>query len=142
MLTAGTIFTGCESNSGKTESNPDQTQKSMNDDEGLQHMGTTMMAGDTIMDYQNFKNVSENKIIAFEKSIAQLKVKIAAGEKDTREEYSKQLASLEQKNKDMKKKLGDYKEDGKDKGAQFRNEFNHDMDELGKAIEGLTLKTV
>jgi len=141
MLTAGTIFTGCESNTGKTENTPDQKQKSMNED-ASQSTGTTVMAGDTIMDYQNFKKESENKILAFERSIAQLKVKIAAGEEKTREEYSKQLDSLEQKNKDMKKKLEDYKEDGKDKGSQFRNEFNHDMDELGKAIEDLTLKNV
>lgn len=69
-------------------------------------------------------------------------VKIISGEKETQDEYSKQLAPLEQKNKEMKKKLEDYKEDGKNNGSQFRNEFNHAMAELVKAIEDLTLKNV
>ena len=39
----------------------------------------------------------------------------------------------------MRKKIADYEENGKDKRAAFREEFNHDMDDLGSALKGLTV---
>lgn len=40
----------------------------------------------------------------------------------------------------MQKKMADYKADGKDSWAKFKEEFNHDMDELGKALKDFTIK--
>ncbi len=42
----------------------------------------------------------------------------------------------------MKKKMENYKEEGKDKWEIFKAEFSHDMDELGKAFKDLTVKNV
>jgi hypothetical protein len=36
----------------------------------------------------------------------------------------------------MKKKLEDFNADGRDQWTSFKSSFNHDMDELGKAITG------
>ncbi|MFN0047523.1 MAG: hypothetical protein ACKVOU_00200 [Cytophagales bacterium] len=42
----------------------------------------------------------------------------------------------------MKKKMDDYKEDGKENWEKFKTEFNHDMDEIGNAFKDLTVKNV
>ncbi len=138
ILIAGTILTGCQSATEKTENSTDQMQKSMNDDEGSQ-MGSGMMGQDSNTDYQKFKIESEKKISAFEKNIADFKIKIKTAKKESKAEYEKNLASLEQKNNELKKKLEEYKEDGQDNWSKFKSEFNHDMDELGKAFKDLTV---
>ncbi len=140
-LMAGTMITGCQSTTDKTENSSDQMQKSMSDDEGSK-MEPGMMTKDSITDYQKFKKESEEKINAFEKSIAEFKVKIATAKKETKIEYEKKLASLEQKNNELKKNLEDYKDDGQDNWSKFKSEFNHDMDELGKAFKDLTVNNV
>jgi len=40
----------------------------------------------------------------------------------------------------MKKKLDDYQLEGKDKWNLFKTEFSHNMEELGKAFNDLTIK--
>ncbi len=52
------------------------------------------------------------------------------------------MAELENKNSDLKKKLSDFKDDDKDKWISFKEEFNHDMDELGLAFKNLTVENV
>ena len=42
----------------------------------------------------------------------------------------------------MKKRLEEYKDEGQEKWTSFKSEFNHDMDELGKAFKDLTVKNV
>ena len=42
----------------------------------------------------------------------------------------------------MKIKLEEYKEEGEENWTSFRNEFNHDMEELGKAFEELAMNNV
>ena len=42
----------------------------------------------------------------------------------------------------MKRKMDDYKEEGKEKWETFKTEFTHDMDELGTAFKNLTVKNV
>ena len=49
---------------------------------------------------------------------------------------------LEVKNSDMRMRMDNYKEDGKDNWETFKTEFSHDMDELGKAFKDLTVKNV
>ncbi len=39
-------------------------------------------------------------------------------------------------------KMNDYKANGKENWEIFKKEFNHDMDELGKAFKDLTVKNV
>lgn len=88
---------------------------------------------------QKFKKDSEKKFEANEKSIANLKVKIAKEKKASRAKYEKQLAGLEQKNTDLKKKLDDYNAEGKEKWAAFKTGFERDMDKLGKDLKGFTV---
>jgi hypothetical protein len=40
----------------------------------------------------------------------------------------------------MKKRMDDYKADGKENWIKFKDEFNRDMQELGKSFKDFTVK--
>lgn len=95
---------------------------------------------DSVTEFKKFKKESEEKIAANEKSIVDFKTKIAKEKKETRAANEKKIAKLEQKNVELKKKLESYKEGDKEKWDKFKTEFNHDMDELGKALKDFMVK--
>ncbi|MBK6834316.1 MAG: hypothetical protein IPG89_08610 [Bacteroidetes bacterium] len=73
-------------------------------------------------------------IAANEKSIAEFKARIEKDKKGAKAEYVAKVAELEKKNTDMKYKMDNYKEEGKEGWILFRDEFTHDMIELAKAV--------
>lgn len=77
-------------------------------------------------DVAQFKAETALKIDENAKSIADFNARIANDKKAAKAEY--------------KEKIADYKADGKDGWAKFKEEFNHDMDELGKALKDFTIK--
>lgn len=95
---------------------------------------------DYLADVENYRKISSERIIANEKSIAEFNQRTSNEKAEAKLEYKKKIAELEKKNSDMKKRLDDYKADGKDKWQDFKTEFNHDMDELGMAFRDLTVK--
>jgi hypothetical protein len=94
---------------------------------------------DSIADYELFKQQSEERIANNEKIIADFKASRAANKKAIKDSEQRMIDELEQRNINMRKKIIEYKENGKDEWAAFKIEFGHDMDELGKAIKGLTV---
>ncbi|GAB2616780.1 hypothetical protein GCM10027035_11430 [Emticicia sediminis] len=93
-------------------------------------------------DMAKYKTETAEKIAANEVIIKDFNTRIASQKKDAQVEYRQKVAELEQKNTDMKKKMDDYKLDGKENWEKFKTEFNHDMDELGKAFKDLTVNNV
>jgi len=85
--------------------------------------------------------LAEEKINSYEKSIGELKTRIAKETKENIAKYEKTLADLEQKASDIKKKVHEYREEGKDKWAAYNDKFNHDLDELGKAMKNFVVKS-
>ncbi len=85
--------------------------------------------------------LAEEKINSYEKIIAEFKARIANEKKENIVNYEKILVELEQKTSGMKKKLVEYKEKGIDKWDSFKLKFDHDMDELGKALKNFTVKS-
>ena len=81
-------------------------------------------------------------IAANDQIIADLKATIQHDKKAAKADYKSKVSALEQKNAEMKKKMEDYRQDGKDRWQAFKAEFSHDMDELGKAFKDLTVKNV
>jgi len=135
---AGIMLNSCKSSSKKIESARDNLQDAKeNVVEANKELNLAL--NDSI---QQFKKESHEKISSYEKTIAEFKIKIANAKKENKAQYEKKLAWLEQKNSDMKKKLEDYKDEGQDKWTSFKNEFNHDMDELGEALKDLTVKNL
>jgi rubrerythrin len=94
---------------------------------------------DSASECQKFKIDENKKITANNKSIADFKVRIAKEKKENRAQYEKNLAKLEHKNTDLKKRLDDFKDNGKETWASFKREFNHDMDALGKSLQNFTI---
>ncbi len=92
-----------------------------------------------LAEWQQFKREAEQKIEANEKTIDQLKEKMKAAGPKLEAQYNKEVAELEQKNRDLKSKLADYKDEGKDKWEAFKQEVSSDLDGLGKALKDFTV---
>ncbi len=88
-------------------------------------------------DYQKFKKEAEAKIADNKEKIGELKTKKANESKEVKAKYDKKVAALEQKNNDLKKKVDSCNDPKDSKWTSFKREFNHDMDELGKAIKDI-----
>jgi hypothetical protein len=48
--------------------------------------------------------------------------------------YANEAAVLEQRNRSLKKKLGEYRDGGRIKWEEFRTNFNDDMDGVGRSM--------
>ena len=88
-------------------------------------------------EWRQFKNDADLKISANEKSIAEFKEKIKTADEKFRVKYNKKVATLEQRNIELKKKLSEFKYEGKDQWVIFKRGFNHDLSVVGKAIKNL-----
>ena len=84
-----------------------------------------------------FKKEAADKIATNERSIAEFKARKANEKKEAQADYEKEIADLEHKNSDMKKKIDEYQIEGKEKWETFKADFSHGMDELGKAFTGI-----
>lgn len=93
-----------------------------------------------IADIANYRLVSAERIAANDKSIADFNARIEKEKKSVSADYRAKIKELEQKNTDMKKKMDDYKEDGKDNWEAFKAEFGRDMDNLGESISSFGKK--
>lgn len=134
IFITSTIITSCNTPSQKVEKAIKKVEDANKDlDKANQEY---------LEDIENYRQETAKKIAANGQSITELKKRIAYAKQDARINYNNQIAELEQKNIDLEKKLADYKGEGKDKWKIFEEEFNHDMDELGKALNDLTVKNV
>ncbi len=133
VFMAGVFLTSCDSSAKKVEDAREDLQTA-NDEVSDAQLDLFQAKQDSSDDYQEYKKESEARIKEYDKSIAELKMKIANEKKYSRTEYQKLVAGLEQKNAELKKSLNEYKEDGQDKWQSFKTKFNSDMDGLGKSI--------
>lgn len=140
-LMAGLFFFGCQSSAEKAKDAEEIAQKA--EDEAIEaNYELDEARHDSYLDYLEFKKESEEIIASHKKSIAKLRVRIKSEKKENRAIHEKKLNEIEQKSSEMKKKMDEYKEDGIDKWTKFKKEFNHDMVELGNALEDFTTKNV
>jgi chromosome segregation ATPase len=84
-------------------------------------------------EWNAFKDDAEAKIEANEKRIVELKAKMNKPGKLLDKMRADRIAALEQRNRDLRLKITAYETEKTD-WQKFKEEFNHDMDELGKAI--------
>jgi hypothetical protein len=136
-----TVFPGCQSRTTKVKNAEDKVQDDKTDlaDSKAELYKIRL---DTISNYEQFKIEAEKIIVAQEKKIAEFKAKMATEKKEINADYNKKLLAMEKKNNELKRNLADYKEEGKDKWISFKKEFNHDLNELGKAFKDLTVENV
>lgn len=133
-LMISTVFTSCTNAAKNAENSKKAVIKAADDLNKAQQA--------YLLDVQNYRKeimikIDDNKI-----TIANFKISMKGEKEDVKAVYKNQIALLEQRNDDMKVKLDAYQVDKKDDWDKFKIEFNHDMDELGKAFKDLTVKNV
>jgi hypothetical protein len=69
--------------------------------------------------------------------IEQLKADARTKKKEAKREYDEKVNNLESRNHTLREKYNTYKAESKEDWENFKKEFNHDMDELGDAIQDL-----
>lgn len=132
VFMAAIILAGCNSPAKKVENAKE------NLDEAKQELNEAQR--DSIIDYLAFKKSSEERIANNEKIITAFKERMITDKKKIKVKDQKVIDELEQRNINMRLKIEEYKESGKDKWDAFKLEFTHDMDELGNSLKDFTVK--
>ncbi len=92
---------------------------------------------DSAANFQKFKKEAEASITEKKIKIAELKAKKMSENSEDKKKYDKKIASLEKKNDDLRKKLETCDATKTDNWTSFKEEFYHDMNELGQAIKDI-----
>ena len=133
MLIAGLVLSGFSMNR-------DKYVKNYQDKDKQASQGAKKEKSKFDKEWKEFKSNAELKINANEKRIDEFKVKIKTASIEVKADYDKEITVLEQKNVELKKKINEYKYEGKDKWEEFKQGFNRDMDAVGKALKNLFAK--
>ena len=131
LFTTSTLITSCNTSAEKVEHAQDHVSEA---NEDLNKANEAYLA-----DVETYRTVTADKINANNKSIIDFNTRIENKKNEAKADYKKKVAELDAKNSDMKKRMEDYKADNKENWESFKTEFNHDMDELGKAFNDLTV---
>ncbi len=92
---------------------------------------------DYLAEWQKFKTESEAQIKINEDRIDAYKEKMEKAGHKAKANYKKAVAELKQKNHDLKEKLDKYEDQGESKWQEFKTNFSHDMDAVGKTMKDL-----
>jgi exonuclease VII large subunit len=120
---AGIFIAGC----GKT---PKQNVEMANQE-------LTDAKANYLAEWEKFKTESEEQIKANEDRIDAFKAKMGEAVTKTKAKYNQEVVVLEQKNSDLKKQLEEYKVEGESNWQEFKTNFSHDMDAIGKTMTDL-----
>lgn len=134
ILTSVAGLISCESSAKKVENAKENVTEANIDLEKANR--------EYLEEVEMFRRENEEKFIQNVRSIEEFKARIKLQKKSARAEYNKKIADLEQKNSDMKRKMDDYQDSGKEQWAKFKDEFSHDMEEIGKAFSDVTVNNV
>ena len=131
-LLIGTTLISCKEN---TENKGDDVEVITNDD------GNSLMVKNATQnkEWEAFKVSTDSIINENDMRIAELKVKMKNTGKAMDSTYENKIAQLQERNAAMKVKIQNYKEDNSQNWDSFKTEFNHDMSQLGNALEDLTV---
>jgi chromosome segregation ATPase len=135
MLIAGSVFTSCESKAQKEASEKNRIQneqKELNNQKAEVNAAAQKLAD--AEEWKQFKAESELKIKGNEIRIDELKLKKSKPGKVLDELYQNRIEAIENKNKELRERIYSYEKKQSD-WEVFKREFNHDMDELGKALK-------
>ena len=92
---------------------------------------------DYLAEWQKFKTESEAQIKVNEDKIDAYEEMMEKAGHKAKANYKKAVAELKQKNHELKEKLDKYEDQGENKWEEFKTNFNHDMDAIGKTISDL-----
>lgn len=125
------IFNSCGNNNKNDAEKRDSLENKMD-----QVSDKAEAVGDTLQDdYDRYRAELNARIEQNEKDINEAWARESKKGTNARKDYKNRVEKLEKQNKEMKSRLEKQKRD--EKWQEFKREFNHDMDELGKAIKDL-----
>ncbi|MBN1398679.1 MAG: hypothetical protein JXA06_11665 [Bacteroidetes bacterium] len=133
-LMIGILLTGCDKTSEQRKKNVNENV--IDAEQKLENAQAEFEA-----EWQAFKSESEKTIAANEQKIDAFKKNMEKAGSIMKAKYIEQVAVLEQKNIDLKKKLADYKDEGQSKWQEFKTNFKNDMDAIGKTMTDLFSST-
>jgi uncharacterized protein YeaO (DUF488 family) len=93
-------------------------------------------------EYAKYKENAEAQLRENDQKIADLKEQMKKEKKEIRMEYYKQLAELDAKNAKLKIRMQEYKDGVKNEWASFKQQFNEEMNEVGKSISAVAQKNM
>lgn len=129
---AGATFSSCDTPKGDVlDAQENVAKANSNLDEATDNY---------IADIEQYRAETSEKIAVNDRTIVDLKASVENKDAATKAEYWKRIAELENKNRELKTRMDNYKADGKENWETFRSEFNHDMDGLGNAFRDVTVK--
>lgn len=133
------MLSGCQSSAQKQEAARNNVHDAREDLNAAQKDAKEIeQKVATAEEWRTFKSESDKKIKDNEIQIAELKVRMKRPGQVFDALYEKKITGLEQQNLKMKAKLDEY-EKSQSNWESFKREFNHDMDELGKALKDLVV---
>jgi hypothetical protein len=149
ILIAGILLTGCGEKSKQDATKVKDDLKELNKDlkQGAKDSAEDIKITIT-EDWVKFKTASESAIENTEKNIKNLRERITKTDKKERKKLNIQLDELEQRHIILKDKLVvrsekfkenkiEFNEKTQENEQAFEQEFNHDMEALGIALNGL-----
>jgi septal ring factor EnvC (AmiA/AmiB activator) len=89
-------------------------------------------------EWQQFKDEINSKIEANENRIAELKAERKRNEKTYDSLYSKNIDDLEKRNKELKNRVTDYKNDND--WQSFKRELDYQVNEVDRSVNDMTTK--
>lgn len=94
---------------------------------------------DAAVEWEQFKMEADKTITDNDMEIKEFRLRMDQSGDGYRTRHQKTVDELEGKNREMKARIEvqSKSEERKEKWAEFKREFNHDMDELGAAIKNL-----
>ena len=92
---------------------------------------------DSAADYNMFKTAAEMKINNNKKEITTLKARKSNDTKEVKRQYDQKVTTLETRNDELQSKIDASGTTETSEWTSFKREFNHDMDELGKAFKDI-----
>jgi peptidoglycan hydrolase CwlO-like protein len=141
MLIGVVFFTACQSPKVKEDEAVENVQDAKEELEDVKldaKVEEQLQNEVSLEDWKIFKLESELKMKENDIRIAELKVKKRKSGKLLDPLFDKKIENLEQKNTDLKAKINAF-DKSQSNWEAFKREFKHDMDELGKAMNDLTI---
>ncbi|MFV8343007.1 hypothetical protein [Flavobacterium sp. XS2P39] len=135
----GSVLVGCQNSTPKEQEAKDKVSDAQRDVRDAKEELMDARKEATAEEWQKFKNITLAKINENETRIAELKTKMKKTGNSIDAISAKKIEELEQKNKDIEAKVETYKNDRSSDWESIKREYNHDINELGKALKDMTV---
>lgn len=140
VLVIETILTSCQTPEQKVNDAKENVKDANQDLKNMQKAESEAEAqkAANAESWRVFKNESEAKIRNNELVIDEMNTKMHSSGKKIQAVFEKKIAELKQKNNAMKVRVNNFENNQSD-WESFKREYNHDMDELGRALKDFTV---